>query len=141
VQLYERLLGSSYDRLPPALRRFHAGGGGDARWAIEVRTNPGRWRAAIGRILALRTTQRLQNGRLVESHGPVSFFFEVEADERGMRFVDRGCSLLGIRLPRPFAPSVSASVSSCETGWELDVALALPIFGTVLSYCGFVTPT
>lgn len=171
MQLYERLLGSSYHRLPPELRRFHACSGGDAKWAIEVRRCPGPWRTAVGLILALpgstkraqgwlhvrvqgelenwtrvfpdrkvRTTQRLQNGQLVESHGPVSFFFDVEADEMGMRFVDRGSSLLGVRLPRGLAPSVSASVRGIANGWELNVSLALPLLGTILNYSGVVTP-
>ena len=171
MQLYERLLGSSFHRLPPELPLFHARGGGDATWALRVRRCPGRWRAAVARVLALpaptdgaqgrlhvrasgdrelwtrvfpdrevRTTQRLQRGRLVETHGPVSFFFEVEATEMGLRFVDRGCSLLGIRLPRRIAPSVSATVRRDANGWDIEVSLALPLFGTILSYGGVVTP-
>jgi hypothetical protein len=88
----------------------------------------------------VRTTQRLWQGRLVESHGPVSFLFEVEADEMGMRFVGRGCWLLGVRLPRGLAPSVAASVRDEGNGWTVEVSLALPLFGTILNYGGVVTP-
>jgi hypothetical protein len=171
VQLYQRLLGLSYHRLPQALQRFHARVGGDATWALEVRRGPGAWRAAASLVLPLpaptaraqgrlhvrvrgdretwirvfpdrevRTTQWLQHGRLVESHGPVRFFFDVEADEMGMRLASRGCSLLGIPLPRLLAPSVAASVRGDANGWAVDVSLALPLLGTILSYGGVVTP-
>jgi Domain of unknown function (DUF4166) len=171
MQLYERLLGSSFQRLPPQLRRFHASAGGDARWALQVRRGGGRLAEAVAWLLALpkpteraqgrlhvrasgdretwvrvfpdrevRTTQRMRDGRLVETHGAVSFFFDVEVDERGLRFVDRGSALLGIRLPRRLAPSLSASVRSRADGWDVEVSLALPLLGTILSYGGVVTP-
>ena len=52
MQLYQRLLGASFDRLPLALRRFHAQGGGDAECTFEVRRAPGTFRAAAARVLA-----------------------------------------------------------------------------------------
>ena len=40
-QLYERLLGASFARLPAPLRRFHARPGGTAEFAMEVTYEPG----------------------------------------------------------------------------------------------------
>lgn len=52
MQLYQRLLGASFDRLPPALRSFHAQGGGEAECTFQVRRGAGAFRAAAARILA-----------------------------------------------------------------------------------------
>jgi hypothetical protein len=53
MQLYERLLGTSFARLPAALRRFHAQPGGTADFALEVTHEPGVLRNAVASALRM----------------------------------------------------------------------------------------
>ena len=171
MQLYERLLGTSFARLPAALRRFHGRSGGTAEFALEVTHEPGRLRHAVARALGmpaaaarapgtlavtvrgdreawvrtfpdltLRTTQRLAAGRLVEQAGPLAFAFDVDADERGMRFSQTGCRLFGIPLPRALAPRVETLVRGDERGWNVLVSIAAPVLGRIATYGGPVIP-
>ena len=171
MQLYQRLLAASFERLPPALRRFHAQPGGTATFVLEVTHEPGllhRAAAALMRLPAaslrapgtlvvtvcgerevwertfadtkLTTVQHIDGGRLVEAAGPLSFVFEVTADERGMQYAPVACRCLGIPLPRAFAPRISAAVRGEGTGWDLRVSIAVPGLGRLAAYGGPVTP-
>ena len=171
MQLYERLLGTSFARLPAALRRFHGRPGGTAEFALEVTHEPGRLRNAVARALRMpaaaarapgtlvvtvrddrevwvrtfpdmtvRTTQWLDVGRLVEEAGPLRFVFDIDADERGMRFSQRGCRLFGLPLPRALAPRIEAVVRGDERGWNVLVSIAAPLLGRIATYGGQVTP-
>jgi hypothetical protein len=53
VQLYERLLGPCFARLPLALRRFHAQAGGEGRCTFSVRRAPGVLRGFVARSAGL----------------------------------------------------------------------------------------
>ena len=53
VQLYQRLLGASFERLPPALRRFHAQGGGEAECTFAVRRHAGPLHGIVARAAGL----------------------------------------------------------------------------------------
>ena len=65
MQLYERLLGSSFARLPAALRRFHGHAGGRAEFALEVTHGPGFLRNAVARALRMPAAALRAPGRLV----------------------------------------------------------------------------
>lgn len=171
MQLYERLLGTSFARLPQALRRFHGQAGGVATFELEVTHEPGRLRNAVARALrmpaaaarapgtlvvtvrgdrevwvrtfsdlTLRTTQWLDAGRLVEEAGPMRFLFDVDADERGLRFTQTGCRLFGIPVPRALAPRVDTTVRGDDRGWNVLVSIAAPLLGRIATYGGPVTP-
>ena len=64
MQLYERLLGTSFARLPAALRRFHGQAGGRAGFALEVTHEPGFLRNAVARILRMPTAAARAPGTL-----------------------------------------------------------------------------
>jgi uncharacterized protein DUF4166 len=64
MQLYERLLGASFERLPPALRRFHAQGGGTAAFALEVTRGPGLLQRGMASLLRLPAATPQAQGRL-----------------------------------------------------------------------------
>jgi len=172
MQLYQRLLGPSFDRLPPMMRRFHAQGDGEAECLFDIRRAPGRFRAAAARLCALpapadrarvllrvrvmarvsigrgsspiailRSVQWLENGRLIEQAGLVKLAFDVEADESGMRLVARGCRVAGVPFPRALVPAIAATARGDVHTWDVDVTIAMPLLGNVLSYGGDVTPT
>ncbi|MEA2785872.1 MAG: hypothetical protein QOF71_1976 [Candidatus Eremiobacteraeota bacterium] len=65
MQLYERLLGTSFARLPAALRRFHGRAGGRADFALEVTHEPGFLRNAVARILRMPAAAARAPGTLV----------------------------------------------------------------------------
>lgn len=65
MQLYERLLGTSFARLPAALRRFHGQPGGRADYALEVTHEPGLLRNAVARVLRLPAAAARAPGSLV----------------------------------------------------------------------------
>lgn len=171
MQLHERLLGTSFARLPPALRRFLAQPGGSAKFALSVRHEPGLLRTALALALrmpapavrsrgtlvvrvrgdreiwvrnfpnaTLRTALWIDRGQLVEEAGPLQFVFAVYADERGLRFSQTGCRLLGRSLPQALAPRVEAVVRGNERGWNVLISIAAPGLGRIATYCGPVKP-
>jgi hypothetical protein len=170
-QLYERLLGASFERLPATLRRFHAGPGGTAEFAMEVTYEPGFLRSALSALLRLpapcarapgrlvvtvrddrevwerifpdtklRTVHWIDGDRLVEETGPLQFVFDVDANDRGLRFSSIACRFLGCTLPRWLVPRIEAAARADERGWNLLVSVAVPVLGRLATYGGPVTP-
>ncbi len=171
MQLHERLLGASFARLPPALRRFLAQPGGTAEFALDVTYEPGFFRNALASALrlpaaaaraagtlavsvhdgreiwvrtfpdtTLRTALWIEDGQLVEETGPLQFIFAVDADERGLRFSQTDCRLLGRKLPRALAPRVEALAHGDEYGWNVLISIVVPALGLIATYGGMVTP-
>lgn len=87
-----------------------------------------------------RSVKWIDAGRLVEQTGPLQLVFSVDADERGLRYSQTGCRLLGRSLPRALAPRVEAMISGNDRGWEVWISVAAPVFGLVATYGGSVTP-
>jgi hypothetical protein len=170
-QLYERLLGASFERLPAALRRFHARPGGTAEFAMEVTYEPGFLRTLLSALLRLpapcahapgrlvvtvrddrevwerifpdtklRTVHWIDGDRLVEETGPLQFVFDVDANERGLRFSSIACKFLGLRLPQWLVPRIEAAARADDRGWNLLVSIAVPVLGRLATYGGPVTP-
>jgi hypothetical protein len=170
-QLYERLLGASFERLPAPLRRFHARPGGTAEFAMEVTYEPGFLREVLSALLRLpapsprapgkllvtvrddreiwervfpdtklRTVHWIDGDRLVEETGPLQFVFDVDANERGLRFSSIACRLFGCTLPRWLVPRIEAAARADERGWNLLVSIAVPVLGRLATYGGPVFP-
>jgi hypothetical protein len=89
----------------------------------------------------LRSVQWLESGRLTEQFGLVRLTFDVEADETGMRMASRRCRVAGIPLPRALAPAIAATARGDANTWEVEVTIAMPLLGNMLSYGGEVIPT
>jgi hypothetical protein len=64
-QLYERLLGASFERLPAPLQRFHARPGGTAEFTMEVTYEPGLLRTVLSALLRLPAPSARAPGKLV----------------------------------------------------------------------------
>jgi len=89
----------------------------------------------------LRTIQWAEEGLLAERAGSATFRFRLACDAGGMRFHHHDTTILGMRLPRTIAPSISATITAAERGWNLEVILRVPVIGELLSYRGYIVPT
>jgi hypothetical protein len=157
--IYRQLLKDDFERLPPALQRFHSmPGGGRASGTVSVRHSnrllarlagfphagdniPLRldvhadderelWMRRFGDDLLL-STQRCANGLLVERFGPLRLEFHLSADDAGLRLTSRTVSFWGLPLPL----RVRAAERPHGHGWDFEVSVA-----GVGSYHGTMEP-
>jgi hypothetical protein len=164
--MYERLLGGSFELLPEPMRTFHRGGGvrhgefsvvrgrGILRglWASIMRMPPSservpvrlevacqageeRWTRTFGDHV-LQTTQRMGNGRLTETVGPLEFDFIVTGEEDGMRFQQQACRYGRLVIPHGLSPKIAARAVGREDGWHVEVAITMPLLGLITRYEG-----
>ncbi len=98
---------------------------------IWVRTFPSK---------TLRTALWIEGGKLVEEAWPFQFVFAIDADERGLRFSQTACRLLGRTLPRAIAPNVETVVCGDERGWHVLISISAPMLGRLATYGGPVKP-
>jgi hypothetical protein len=156
--IYLVLLGDDFARLPAALRALHgATGRRCAEGTMSIRRENGmlawlvgfppagdnvpvkleidgtdreetwtRWFGGMRRT----STQRLEDGLLIERAGPVRILFRVRASDSGMRFESQRTQVFGI----PVLLRIAASVRGGETSWEVEVR-----FEHVGSYRGVMT--
>jgi len=96
------------------------------------------WERSFGRD-HVRTTQWLEQQRLVESLRGTRFTFDVCADHRGIRFHSLGVRWLGIPLPMSLAPHIDAEVVALDDSWEVDVTVTVPKLGVISSYNGQIS--
>jgi len=90
--------------------------------------------------LRLRTRQWHHRGLLIEQAGPIRFGLRVRANAEGLRFDTERCWLGWLPLPARVAPRVTANITARETGWSVDVQIAVPGLGLLARYTGEVTP-
>jgi hypothetical protein len=89
----------------------------------------------------LVTRQWREGTRLAEALGPSTCLFDLEREGEAMVFVQRGCRLLGIPLPRWLSPRIRARVEPSPAGddaWHVDVEIAAPFIGTIIGYSGIM---
>lgn len=87
------------------------------------------------------TRQWREGSQLAEALGPSTCLFELERDGQALIFVQRGCRLLGVSLPRWLSPRIRARVDaspSSEAAWHVDVDIAAPVLGTIVGYSGIM---
>ncbi len=117
VQLYQRLLGTSFDRLPPAVRRFHAQGGGVAECTFVVRRHAGRLHGLVARAAGLPAVTASARVLLqVHAVGEREFWTRVFPDckLRTAQWIERG------RLIEQAGPlQVAFDVAADESGMRL----------------------
>ena len=156
--LYPNLLACDFEKLPGALRRFHAApAGATASGTVDVRRTSA-WAGLVGfppngagmplrleviadgddeswtrtfGAYALRTRQRPEGGLLLESVGPVRVFFRVSADRAGMRFESERARLWGLPIPL----RIAAQTWGTDVSWRFEVTVA-----GVGSYQGTAVP-
>lgn len=110
---------------------------------VTVRVYPDgereRWSRTFG-ATGLQTVQWVEQGRLRERVGALTFSFDVSADETGMRFRFAGMAAFGMKLPRRFAVHVDADVTGFHADWHVNVTIRTPGSRLVMSYDGRIAP-
>jgi hypothetical protein len=124
MQLHERLLGSSFARLPAALRRFLAQPGGSAAFALRVTHGPGFLRNALASMLRMPApAARVQGTLRVSVHGAREVWVRAFPDRtlRTVLWIDRG-QLVEQAGPLQFVFNVDADehgLQFSQTGFRL----------------------
>ncbi len=100
------------------------------------------WRRSIGGR-TLRTQQQRSGSLLAERMGPFELLFRIEIEGGALVFTTEGAAIRFAMLRLPllplFRPRVSARVTSATgSGMVVEVAVALPFVGTLLSYHGTI---
>ena len=129
VQLYQRLLGASFERLPPALRRFHAQGGGEAECRFAVRRHAGPLHGLVARAAGLpAVTPSTRVALHVRVHGEQEFWTRTFRDRslRTVQWLERG------RLVEQSGPvQVAFDVTADESGMRIT-SCGCRVFGVPL---------
>ncbi|MET0404616.1 MAG: DUF4166 domain-containing protein [Cystobacter sp.] len=125
-------------RLPPA--------GEDVPTRLQVRSEGAEqsWERAFG-AHALVTRQHVwPGGLLAERLGAVTCVFRLRAEGRGLRYEQVGAWLclgpLRLRLPSALAPRIEAEALDSPEGMRVNVRIAAPLLGRLVSYEGCVLP-
>lgn len=90
---------------------------------------------------ALTTNHLCKDGYLVEVLGPVSMFHTLHLEGQALVHQSERTYIFGLALPRWLAPSARAIGTPTSTGWNVEVEVAFPFFGSVLKYSGHVSRT
>jgi hypothetical protein len=129
VQLYQRLLGASFERLPPVLRRFHAQGGGEAECTFAVGRHAGPLHGLVARAAGLpAVTPSARVVLHVRVDGEREFWTRVFPDRslRTAQWLEQG------RLIEQAGPlQVSFDVAADESGMRI-ISRGCRVFGVPL---------
>jgi len=88
----------------------------------------------------LVTKQWIRNGLLIESSGPFRFGFRLSVEDKTLKFRMARCWMLGIPLPLPLAPRVTADITGREASWRTVVEVGAPFVGPLVRYEGEMVP-
>jgi hypothetical protein len=102
-----------------------------------------RWRRTFaGRTFA--STLTAGTGRahrlLRERFGPASFDLALVVDGERLRFVVRGWSVLGLPLPRRWAPTGDSFETAADGRFRFHIEIAHPWTGPIVTYEGWLQP-
>jgi len=146
--IYRALLEADFEKLPPALRAFHSAPGKRCAagtmivrhqsaflaWLVGFPSAGERvpmrldvaatdeeevWTRWFGGV-ARSSTQRVENGLLMETVGPVRIGFQIQVCEKGMQFHSRHAWFWGIPVPL----QIEASACGGDSSWEVEVKVA-----------------
>ena len=128
-------------RLVAAVFGFPAAGE-DVPVEVHLHRQPHRerWvRTFAGRRFASTMTPR-HDRLLCESFGPVRINLALVVDGERLRFVVRGWSLLGLPLPRRWAPTGESHETACDGRFRFHIEIAHPLAGPIVTYDGWLQP-
>ena len=151
---YETALQDGFSRLAPEVRRAHlapliatgtldvehgshwlvpmlirllklpaAGSGLPTRLEVTTRGDELLWSRRIGDVV-LRTRQAGAASRIVERHRAGSIAFHLSVEDGSLLYRQVSLSVVGVRIPAPIAPNVTARVSAAGTDrWNVAVVV------------------
>ncbi len=124
-------------RLVAALLRFPEAGEHALHVSFVEHGGVERWtRDFSGRLFSSHLSQ--DGPCIVERFGPLRFRFDLANDGTGLSMLMRGWSFAGLPLPLALAPRSEAREWEEAGRFRFDVAIALPLIGTVVRYRGWL---
>lgn len=99
------------------------------------------WRRYFG-DQRFESRMRQQDGKLRESIWPACFSFQLLAEDGALVFHTKGCSILGVPLPRPLWPRIvvraseSVTLSESSERFTIFVEMSMPGLGRIVEYYG-----
>lgn len=126
-------------RLAALLFRFPSAGSHALRMTFIVDQHRERWtRDFSGDRFA---SELSQSGRqLVERFGAFRFMFNLVVEDAALALRMTGWSAIGVPLPMVLAPCSTAREWQDDDRFCFDIALALPMFGDIVRYSGWLRP-
>lgn len=97
------------------------------------------WIRRFGNKIIRTTSYRTQN-YLVESVGPIEWYFKLETSEKGLNYRFYCQKLMGISLPSFLSLHVNSEVIAGTNDWVVTVNFSNPVFGFLTKYVGLVKP-
>jgi predicted DCC family thiol-disulfide oxidoreductase YuxK len=79
-------------------------------------------------------------GLLSERFGPFAFAIALLRDGETLRYVVRGWSVFGLRLPRAWAPGGATVESAADGRFHFDVEIRHSLAGLIVRYRGWLAP-
>jgi hypothetical protein len=176
LPLYRRMLGATWDRLPPPIRIMHdvsavltaagvariergtgllaalvarlmrfppAGRDIPLTVTFHVRDGEEHWRRAFGNAV-FASVQARGRGRyerlLCERFGPLTVGMALVVEGDRLRLVLRRWSVLGLPLPRSWAPQGDVHESAEDGRFNFHVEICHPLLGLIVRYRGWLNP-
>lgn len=84
------------------------------------------------------TVQWEKNGLLYERSGIITHVFDILTDEESLSLDVKNVLLLGIPVYWLFKPKLKAVETEKDGVFQLDIVVALPFFGTLVEYKGWL---
>lgn len=128
-------------RLIAWLVRFPPSGDYPLEVQFEPRDGKERWTRSFGPHAFSSELSATPDGLLTERFGPLRFDFALEvSDQGGIAMILRRWTVLGVPLPLALAPRITAREWAEGDAFAFDVAIAVPLAGPVVHYCGTLRP-
>lgn len=98
------------------------------------------WSRKFGRsTFSSRLSSTSRIGIFEEAFGPVAFAFEMAPTGRGVTWHFSGWTILGIPIPKRFAPRIRATAKDIAGDYRFRVVVAHPWLGLLFAYRGKLT--
>lgn len=86
------------------------------------------------------SVQRAVDGNIVETVGPVSLTMALEADHDVLALRMSATHAFGVLLPAALTPEIRTRESEQDGRYHFDVEAAVPVFGPLIAYRGWLLP-
>lgn len=124
-------------RLIAAMMRFPRGGDHDLHVLFEIGDEHEIWTRDFGGQ-RFHSCLSKAGGQLTESFGPMRFHFDLPVDAGGLTMLLNRWTMLGVPMPLCLAPRITARETEEQGHFTFDVAIAFPVVGNVIRYCGWL---
>ncbi len=121
--------------LAAVLRLPRAGNQIPVRLAVHRDRKRERWKREFGDCV-VQSYQQAAGSHLRETFRCMSFGFDLQVINGGLKITSREFRLLGIRIPDWLAPSIVAQEAANGDGWLVDVQISWRAAGCILCYSG-----